>query len=64
MGILATLKSLGLSCKAPSYITYNINSREFEWQDKYRDSRNLLYKYKFPIIYFSSSKFLEYSIIG
>ncbi|EGU87161.1 hypothetical protein FOPG_18429 [Fusarium oxysporum f. sp. conglutinans race 2 54008] len=64
VGISATLESLGLSRKAPSCVTYNVNSGEFEWRDEYRDGGNLSHERKFPIIYFSSSKFPECSAIG
>jgi hypothetical protein len=61
VGISATLESLGLSTKAPSCVTYNVNSGEFEWRDEYRDGEILSHKCKFPIIYFSNSKFPESS---
>jgi hypothetical protein len=64
VGVSASLESLGLSRKPPSCITYNVNSGEFEWRDEYRDGGKLSHERKYPIIYFSSSKFPECSAIG
>ncbi|CZR37680.1 uncharacterized protein FPRO_07129 [Fusarium proliferatum ET1] len=64
VGVSASLKSLGLSRKSPSCITYNVNSGEFEWRDEYKDGGKLSHERKYPIIYFSSSKFPECSAIG
>jgi hypothetical protein len=61
VGISATLESLGLSTKAPSCVTYNVNSGEFEWRDEYRDGGTRSHECKFPIIYFSSSVFPDNS---
>jgi hypothetical protein len=39
VGISATLEILGISREALTCVTYNIDSREFEWREEYRGGR-------------------------
>ncbi|KAH7205172.1 uncharacterized protein BKA55DRAFT_530873, partial [Fusarium redolens] len=63
IGISATIQSLGLARNIPSCVIYNLDSKQFEWREGYAEGKAFAHKRRFPIMYFTKTKFPDSSAV-